>query len=111
MLLYLIGHAVVCATFGQCYYFRDQRVTLNPSDTPRTYNASNWLAALSGRVSEHWTLEGATEYDQRDYRTERLTVAARYRPEGLKALNLSYRYLSGDINQAGPGPLKQVDLR
>jgi LPS-assembly protein len=59
-------------------------------------------------VSEHWTLEGATEYDQRDYRTERLTVAARYRPEGLKALNLSYRYLSGDITTTGP--LKQVDL-
>src|SRR5438874_314203 len=102
------GQEVLRATFGQRYYFRDQRVTLTPSDTPRTYNASNWLAALSGRVSQHWTLEGASEYDQRDYRTERLTVAARYRPEGLKALNLSYRYLSGDINPTGP--LKQVDL-
>jgi len=102
------GQEVLRGTFGQRYYFRDQRVTLAPSDAPRTYNASNWLAALSGRVSEHWTLEGATEYDQRDYRTERLTVAARYRPEGLKALNLSYRYLSGDITATGP--LKQVDL-
>ncbi len=108
MLLPSSGQEVLRGTFGQRYYFRDQRVTLTPSDTPRTYNASNWLAALSGRVSEHWTLEGASEYDQRDYRTERLTVAARYRPEGLKALNLSYRYLSGDITQTGP--LKQVDL-
>ncbi len=108
MLLPSNGQEVLRGTFGQRYYFRDQRVTLNPSDTPRTYNASNWLAALSGRVSEHWTLEGATEYDQRDYRTERLTVAARYRPEGRKALNLSYRYLSGDITTTGP--LKQVDL-
>jgi LPS-assembly protein len=110
MLMPSSGQEVLRGTFGQRYYFRDQRVTLNPGDTPRTYNASNWLAALSGRVSQHWTLEGATEYDQRDYRTERLTVAARYRPEGLKALNLSYRYLSGDINPAGSGPLKQVDL-
>ncbi|TMH52054.1 MAG: LPS assembly protein LptD, partial [Betaproteobacteria bacterium] len=108
MLLASNGQEVLRATFGQRYYFRDQRVTLTPADTPRTYNASNWLAALSGRVSQHWTLEGASEYDQRDYRTERLTVAARYRPEGLKALNLSYRYLSGDINPTGP--LKQVDL-
>jgi len=108
MLLPSSGQEVLRGTFGQRYYFRDQRVTLNPADTPRTYNASNWLAALSGRVSEHWTLEGATEYDQRDYRTERLTVAARYRPEGLKALNLSYRYLSGDITTTRP--LKQVDL-
>ena len=102
------GQEVLRGTFGQRYYFRDQRVTLNPNDVPRTYNASNWLAALSGRVSQHWTFEGATEYDQRDYRTERLTLAARYRPEGLKALNLSYRYLSGDITTTAP--LKQVDL-
>src|SRR5256886_2849098 len=91
---------------------RPPRSTLFPYTTlfrsPRTYNASNWLAALSGRVSQHWTLERASESDQRDYSTERVTVAARYRPEGLKALNLSYRYLSGDINPTGP--LKQVDL-
>jgi LPS-assembly protein len=108
MLLPSSGQEVLRGTFGQRYYFRDQRVTLTPTDTPRTYNASNWLAALSGRVSPHWTLEGATEYDQRDYRTERLTLAARYRPEGLKALNLSYRYLSGDITTTGT--TKQVDL-
>ena len=107
MLLPSTGQEVLRGTFGQRYYFKDQQVTLGPA-APRTYHASNFLTALSGRVSEHWTLEGASEYDQRDYRTERLTVAARYRPEGLKALNLSYRYLSGDINPTGP--LKQVDL-
>ena len=102
-------------TFGQRYYFKDQQVTLSTNDPPlatdnppRTYNASNFLAALSGRVSQHWTLEGASEYDQRDHRTERLTLAARYRPEGLKTLNLSYRYLSGDITTTGP--IKQIDL-
>jgi LPS-assembly protein len=107
MLLPSSGREVLRGTFGQRYYFRDQQVTL-ASEAPRTYSASNWLAALSGRVSQHWTVEGASEYDQRDYRTERLTLAARYRPEGLKALNLSYRYLSGDITQTGP--IKQVDL-
>jgi LPS-assembly protein len=108
MLLPSSGQEVLRGTFGQRYYFKDQQVTLTRDIQPRTYNASNFLAALSGRVSEHWTLEGASEYDQRDYRTERLTLAARYRPEGLKTLNLSYRYLSGDITTTGP--LKQVDL-
>ena len=107
MLLPSNGQEVLRGTFGQRYYFKDQQVTLGPA-APRTYHASNFLTALSGRVSEHWTLEGASEYDQRDYRTERLTLAARYRPEGLKALNLSYRYLSGDITTTGP--IKQVDL-
>jgi LPS-assembly protein len=107
MLLPSNGQEVLRGTFGQRYYFKDQQVTLGPA-APRTYNASNFLAALSGRMSQHWTLEGASEYDQRDYRTERLTLAARYRPEGPKALNLSYRYLSGDITTTGP--IKQIDL-
>jgi LPS-assembly protein len=108
MLLPSSGQELLRGTFGQRYYFKDQQVTLAKTDAPRTYSASNWLAALSGHVSPHWILEGASEYDQRDYRTERLTLAARYRPEGLKTLNLSYRYLSRDITQTVP--IKQVDL-
>jgi LPS-assembly protein len=108
LLLPANGQEVLRGTFGQRYYFKDQRVTLTPADVPRTYSASNLLAALSGRVTQHWTMEAASEYDQRDYRTERLTLAARYRPEGLKALNLSYRYLSRDITTTGT--IKQVDL-
>jgi len=102
------GQEVMRGTFGQRYYFRDQQVTLNPTDVPRTYKASNLLVALSGRLSQAWTMDAGTEYDQRDYRTERLTLATRYRPEGLKTLNLSYRFLSGDITQTGP--TKQIDL-
>lgn len=108
LLLPSSGEEVLRGTFGQRYYFKDQRVTLTPADAPRTYSASNLLAALSGRVSQHWSIEAASEYDQRDHRTERLTLAARYRPEGLKTLNLSYRYLSGDITRTGP--IKQIDL-
>jgi LPS-assembly protein len=108
LLLPSSGQEVMRGTFGQRYYFKDQQVTLNPTDTPRTYKASNLLAALSGRLSSWWTMDVGTEYDQRDFRTERLTLAARYRPETLRTLNLSYRYLSGDVTQAGP--TKQIDL-
>jgi LPS-assembly protein len=102
------GQELMRATFGQRYYFRDQQVTLTPTDIARTYKASNVLAALSGRLTQSWTMDAGTEYDQRDFRTERLTLAARYRPEGHKTINLSYRYLSGDITQNGP--TKQIDL-
>jgi LPS-assembly protein len=102
------GQEVMRGTFGQRYYFKDQQVTLNPNDAPRTYKASNLLAALTGRLTSSWSMDAGTEYDQRDYRTERLTLAARYRPEGLKTVNLSYRYLSSDITQAAP--TKQLDL-
>jgi len=103
------GQELMRGTFGQRYYFKDQQVTLNPTDVPRTYKASNLLAALSGRVAPSWTMDAGTEYDQRDYRTERLTLALRYRPEGFKTINLSYRYLSGDINPQ-TGPTKQIDI-
>src|SRR5438270_324897 len=79
MLLPSSGQEVLRGTFGQRYYFKDQQVTLGPA-APSTYHASNFLTAFSGRVSEHWTLEGVCEYDHRDDRTDRLTLAATHRP-------------------------------
>ncbi len=109
------GQELFRGTIGQRYYFKDQEVALNydpvtraPTDTLRTYRSSDWLAAASGRVAEHWTMESATEYNQRDHRYERFTFATRYQPEPLKALNLSYRFLRSDITNAAE--IKQVDL-
>ncbi len=93
------GQEAIRATIAQRYYFRDQQVTLTPTDTPRTYRVSDWLAAVSGPVAPKWTAEAAEEYNQRDARTERLTLSARYQPEPLKTLNLSYRYLRDQIAQ------------
>src|SRR5882672_11256499 len=101
------GQEVMRGTFGQRYYFRDQQVTLNPTDVPRTYKASNLLVALSGRLSQAWTMDAGTEYDQRDYRTERLTVATGYRTEGVRPLSLSCRFLSAEITQTGPTKLSE----
>lgn len=95
----LNGQESLRATLGQRYYFRDQRVTLNATDAPRTVRSSDWLASLSGRVATHWTAEAATQYNARQDQTERLTVAARYNPELLKTLNLSYRYLKESVKQ------------
>src|SRR3979490_2248531 len=52
MLLPSSGQEVLLGTVGKRYYFRDQRVTLNPSDTPRTYNASNWLPLPSAPAGQ-----------------------------------------------------------
>ena len=99
------GQEMFRGTIGQRYYFKDQQVTLNPTDTPRTYRTSDWLAALSGRLAQHWTAEAATQYNQRDNQAERVTVTTRYQPAPLKTLNLSYRFLRDPIN-----PIRQVDL-
>lgn len=93
------GQEAARATIGQRYYFKDQQVTLAPEVTPRTYRSSDWLAALSGRLSQKWTAETALEYNGRENRTERATIGVRYQPELLKTLNMSYRYLRDQVNQ------------
>lgn len=102
------GQEMLRATLGQRYYFKDQQVTLNPTDKPRTYHTSDWLASLSGRVGRNWLSEVAMQYNQRDTQFERLTVTTRYQPEPFKTLNLAYRFLNGQIRQvdvSGQWPL------
>ncbi len=93
------GQEAVRATIGQRFYFENQRVLLNPTDTPRTYHSSDWLAALSGPIAAKWTAESAVQYNSREQRSERLTISARYKPEEFKLLNLSYRYLRDQLGQ------------
>ena len=102
------GQEAIRATLGQRYYFSNQQVTLNPTDTPRTFKSSDWLAALSGPIAPKWTAETALQYNGRADRTERVTVSARYQPERFKTLNLSYRYLRdqlGQVDVSGQWPL------
>lgn len=93
------GQEAARATIAQRYYFSRQQVTLSPATSPRDFTASDWLASVAGRVAPHWTLEGATQYSQRESRIERLTVATRFQPEVHKTLNLSYRFLRDQFNQ------------
>jgi LPS-assembly protein len=99
MLVSATGQEALRGTIAQRYYFEDQRVTLNATDTPRTYHSSDYLAAVSGHVSSSWTLEASDQYNPRNARTERLTFSARYQPGPLQTLNLSYRYLRDQITQ------------
>jgi len=102
------GQQVIRGTIGQIYYFRDQLVTLNPTDSPRTNRSSDWLGELSGRVAPHWTLDSAVQYNHQENITERFTLSTRYQPQPLETVNLSYRYLSSDITQAAQ--IKQIDV-
>jgi LPS-assembly protein len=93
------GQELVRAIVGQRYYFKNQEVTLNPTDTPRTYTASDWLAAASGRVARSWMADTAIQYNARLNRTERFSVGTRYQPEVQKVMNLGYRYNRDILHQ------------
>jgi len=101
------GQQLIRATIGQIRYFKDQQVTLNPTDVPRTSRSSDWLGEFSGRVAPHWTADSGLQYNQQQNVAERFTLATRYQPEPLKTLNLGYRYLSSNITEAQQ--VKQVN--
>ena len=90
------------ATFGQRYYFANERVGLTAATPLRTSPESDWLASVGGRVARHWSFDGSVQYNPRDSRTERYGAQLRYSPEIAQVLNLSYRY-NRDL-------LRQVDL-
>jgi LPS-assembly protein len=93
------GQEAFRATLGQRFYFREERVALNPGDPLRTFRHSDYLASIGGRLFKHVTFDATTQYNQRDNRAERYTVATRYSPEIGKVASASYRYNRDTIRQ------------
>ena len=93
------GQEVLKATVAQRHYFQNQQVALNDATPTRTDKTSDFLAALSGRLSRYWTLDSALQYNPHRNYFERLGLGARYQPETAKTLNLGYRFTRDALNQ------------
>ncbi|HET7832192.1 MAG TPA: LPS-assembly protein LptD [Gallionella sp.] len=75
---------------GERFSFTAPRVNLI---TPAaSTNRSDILAALSGSVTRAWSLDSEFQFDPNQSHTQRYNIAARYRPETGKLLNLGYRF-------------------
>lgn len=103
------GGELLKAMVGQRLYFKNQQVTVNAADLPRTTKKTDLLAALTGQVLPYTYADWAWQYNPRDRRTERFNVAARYQPQVGHALAAAYRVAR---NQAAPFEvnLKQIDV-
>jgi LPS-assembly protein len=102
------GQEAFRATVGQRYYFREERVGLTPETPLRTYHTSDTLASVGGRFFRHWTADATTQYNRRDARAERYSVAMRYSPEAAKVVSASYRFNRNTLRQvdiSGQWPL------
>ncbi len=93
------GQEILKATIGQRHYFQNQQVALNELTPTRTDKTSDFLAALSGRVTRQWSLDSALQYNSHRNFFERLGMGARYQPETAKTLNLGYRFTRDALNQ------------
>jgi LPS-assembly protein len=62
-------------------------------------NRSDILLAAEGRVTNALTLDSEVQFDPNQAHTQRYNIAARYRPELGKALNLGYRFQRNTLRQ------------
>ena len=79
-------------TLGQRFYFRDQRVLLDPNQQ-RTDSRSDLLAAASGRIDDDWSFDSAVQYDPSAKQSFSSNFGVQWRPGEKKVVNAQYRYL------------------
>lgn len=91
---------------GERFSFRTPRV--NFVAPAATTNKSDILVAVSGRVTDAWSLDSEFQVDPNQSHTQRYNVAARYSPEAGKTLNFGYRFMRNTLRQvdvSGQWPL------
>ncbi|MCA1978934.1 MAG: LPS-assembly protein LptD [Thiobacillus sp.] len=94
-------------TLGQRYYFSAQEVTL-PGVAPRSSNATDLLAAVSGQITRDWRIDTAWQFDTQNGTTVRQNLGASYRPGPGRTLNFGYRFIDQSTEQvdvSGQWPL------
>ena len=101
------GNERLRVAVGQRFSQQTPRVILGVPTA--TTNQSDILIGVSGRMTPALSLNGLSQYNPNESRTEAFSATARYLPEAGKVLNLGYRYTFS----ADPDPtktLKQVDV-
>ncbi|MET0265504.1 MAG: LPS-assembly protein LptD [Duganella sp.] len=101
------GAEALRLTFGQRFYFDEQRVQLR-SNTPVIDTRSDILLAAAGRIAETWTFDSAVQYNPSESQVSSQSHTLQWIPEQKKVLNLSYRYLRNsfkDIELSSQWPL------
>lgn len=103
------GQEYLRGLIGQRYFLASQDVTL-PGMAPRGAGASDFLAALSGRVTEKIYADAAWQYNPRDRNTERFALGGRWQADFAKVLNVSYRFLRDPVADPAVPGVRQIDL-
>ena len=80
-------------SFGvaQRFYFEDQMVTL-PFEVPRTNTKSEFLVGTNAALTDKLSASAIFQYDPYSNQWDRSQIIARWRPQRLAMMSLSYRY-------------------
>ncbi|MDP2761478.1 MAG: LPS-assembly protein LptD [Sideroxyarcus sp.] len=82
---------------GERFSFKTPRVNLVAPTT--TTNKSDILLAASGNVTKTWSFDSEFQFDPNQSHSQRYNIAARYRPELGKSLDLGYRFARNTLRQ------------
>lgn len=95
------GTQRLSASIGQRYYFADQKVALDYTNTStfRQNNSSDIIAGLTGQLKNSWQVDAFWQYNTDNSAAVRTTLTSRYNPEPGKVLNLSYSYRQDLLDQ------------
>jgi LPS-assembly protein len=90
-------------SLGERFSFETPRVNLVAPTT--TTNKSDIVLAASGRATKAWSFDGELQYSPSLSIIHHYNIAARYRPEAGKVLNLGYRFAADTVGALIPGAL------
>lgn len=86
-------------TFGQRYYFSDQRVSLTPNAAQHGANTTDIIAQISGQITSKWRLNSGVQVNTNDGDLIKASFGGAYRDGPGKVFNADYRYTQGSLNQ------------
>ncbi|WP_296484652.1 LPS-assembly protein LptD [Rhodoferax sp.] len=91
--------------------FRDQNVTLLPTDAPATDRISDILLGASINWDPKWAFDSTVQFNPTTKRSVRTTMGARYNPGHYRVVTAAYRYqreLSQQLDVGWQWPLNDL---
>jgi len=92
------GAEAVRLGFAQRLRFKDQLVTLNPTDAPVVDRVSDQLLGMAINWNPQWVFDSTVQYNQKTDVSNRASIGARYNPGRYRTISAAYRF-QRDISQ------------
>jgi LPS-assembly protein len=94
---------------AQQYYFQDQRVTLEPTQTPAQATHSDLIAGASLKLGAGFQSETAVQYNADNNQLTQSSIGFGFSPASGKVINLAYIYTRADTTLDNT-PVNQITI-
>ncbi|MBI3230508.1 MAG: LPS-assembly protein LptD [Burkholderiales bacterium] len=93
---------------GQRFYFRNQKVALDPNGTEVKDSRSDLLLSASGTLSPQWNFDSGLQYSVSKHQVYAANYGVQWQPKAKHVVNAEYRYLRNSfelLNLSGQWPI------